>query len=137
MLQGKCTCGEVRFGVADEFAYAGYCHCSQCRAASGSAFSAFGGIEKAKLEITNGPHNIAIYVKSPDNIRNFCKLCGSPLFAIVRESRYAHVQLGTLIDAPSIRPMFHIFVGSKAPWHQIADNLPQFDEYAPLTPKAG
>ena len=31
--------------------------------------------------------------------------------------------------SPSIRPTKHIFVGSKAPWFEITDDLPQFDEY--------
>ena len=30
-------------------------------------------------------------------------------------------------NAPSQRPGFHIFVGSKAPWHEITDELPQFE----------
>jgi hypothetical protein len=34
--------------------------------------------------------------------------------------------MGALVDAPSIQPSAHIFVGSKAPWHQITDNLPQY-----------
>jgi hypothetical protein len=37
--------------------------------------------------------------------------------------------MGTLIDAPSIRPSKHIFVGSKAPWHTITDDLPQAEEF--------
>jgi hypothetical protein len=41
-----------------------------------------------------------------------------------------HVALGSLVDAPSIRPMAHIFVGSKAPWFEITDELPQFEEHA-------
>jgi hypothetical protein len=41
-----------------------------------------------------------------------------------------HVALGSLVDSPTIRPREHIFVGSKAPWFEITDNLPQFDEYA-------
>jgi hypothetical protein len=35
-----------------------------------------------------------------------------------------------LIDVPTIRPSAHIFVGSKAPWFEITDDLPQFEEYA-------
>jgi hypothetical protein len=38
--------------------------------------------------------------------------------------------MGSLIDTPSIRPTAHIFVGSKAPWFEITDGLPQFEEYA-------
>jgi len=33
------------------------------------------------------------------------------------------------VDAPAIRPTEHIFVGSKAAWFEITDDLPQFDEY--------
>jgi len=30
-----------------------------------------------------------------------------------------------LLDTPSIRPTAHIYVGSKAAWYEIADDLPQ------------
>jgi hypothetical protein len=50
---------------------------------------------------------------------------------VVREGTYVHVAMGSLVDAPSIRPTEHIFVGSKAPWFEITDDLPQFEEYPP------
>jgi hypothetical protein len=52
--------------------------------------------------------------------------CGRTGISIVRNGEFAHVRLGILIDDPNIRPTFHIFVGSKAPWHTICDGLPQF-----------
>jgi hypothetical protein len=58
-----------------------------------------------------------------------CRACGSLLYSVVREGRYAHVAMGTLVDSPTIRPTMHIFVGSKAPWFEITDNLPQFDGF--------
>jgi hypothetical protein len=30
------------------------CHCSRCRAGTGSAFKAFAGIEREKLDVTEG-----------------------------------------------------------------------------------
>jgi hypothetical protein len=54
MLVGARQCGVVRYRVADAFVYAANCHCSRCRAASGSAFKAFAGIDTEKLEITEG-----------------------------------------------------------------------------------
>jgi hypothetical protein len=48
----------------------------------------------------------------------------------VRDGDYVHVGMGSLIDVPTIRPTAHIFVGSKAPWFEITDDLPQFEEYA-------
>ena len=35
-----------------------------------------------------------------------------------------------LVDAPPSVRRSYIFVGSKAPWFEITDDLPQFDEYA-------
>jgi len=38
------------------------------------------------------------------------------------------VPYGALIDEPSLKPTAHMFVGSKAPWHEILDDLPRHDE---------
>ena len=59
-----------------------------------------------------------------------CRVCGSLLFSVVRDGAFVHVAMGTLVDDPAIRPSKHIFVGSKAPWFTITDDLPQFDEHA-------
>ena len=127
MLAGKCECGAVRYRVADEFRYALNCHCSRCRAATGSAFKPFAGIEREKLEITAGAD--ALLVHGEDDLNDTrCAACGSLLFSVVRDGAYLHVALGSLVDAPSIRPTAHIYVGSKAPWFEISDDLPQFDE---------
>jgi len=58
-----------------------------------------------------------------------CRACGSFLFSVVRDGAFVHVAMGSLVDAPTIRPTAHIFVGSKAPWFEITDDLPQFDQY--------
>jgi hypothetical protein len=129
LLRGGCWCGAVRFQVQDEFLYAWNCHCSRCRAATGSAFKALAGIEGEKLELTQGGD--ALLVVGDDALNDTrCRLCGSFLFSVVREGAYVHVGMGSLIDTPSIRVSAHIFVGSKAPWFEITDDLPQFEEYA-------
>jgi hypothetical protein len=128
-LAGKCECGAVRYRVADEFLYAANCHCSRCRAATGSAFKAFAGIEREKLEITDGAEALLVHGEEDLNDTR-CRACGSLLFSVVREGAYVHVAMGSLADAPSIRPTKHIFVGSKAPWFEITDDLPQFEEHA-------
>lgn len=129
VLVGKCECGTVRYRVADAFLYAANCHCSRCRAATGSAFKAFAGIEREKLELTNGRDTLLIVGEANANDTR-CAACGSLLFSVVRRGAYVHVAMGSLVDAPSLRPTEHIFVGSKAPWFEITDNLPQFEEHA-------
>jgi hypothetical protein len=126
-LAGKCGCGAVRYRVADEFLYAANCHCSRCRAATGSAFKPFAGIEREKLEITDGLDRLLVFGEEDSNDTR-CAACGSLLFSVVRDGAYVHVALGSLVDAPTIRPGGHIFVGSKASWFEITDDLPQFEE---------
>ena len=129
MLAGGCECGAVRYRVADAFRYAQNCHCSRCRAATGSAFKPFAGIERERLEVTSGADRLLIVGEENANDTR-CSRCGSLLFSVVRDGAYVHVALGSLVDVPRIRPSAHIFVGSKAPWFEITDDLPQFEEYA-------
>src|SRR5262245_12701894 len=129
MLDGRCECGAVRYQVADEFLYASNCHCSRCRAATGSAFKPFAGIERGKLELLSGEDTLLINGEAELNDTR-CANCGSLLYSVVRDGEYVHVALGSLVDEPSMRPTKHIFVGSKAPWFEITDDLPQFEEHA-------
>ena len=129
VLAGACRCGAVRYQVSDAFLYAANCHCSGCRAATGSAFKPFAGIEREKLKITDGLEDLAVIGRQDANDTR-CRACGSFLFSVVRDGAFVHVAMGSLVDAPSIRPTEHIFVGSKAAWFEITDDLPQFDELA-------
>lgn len=127
ILGGKCLCGTVHYEVADEFRYSLNCHCSNCRRATGAAFKPFAGIERGKLRITGGAAHLLIFGEEFAHDAH-CGKCGSLLYSLVREAAFVHVTLGTLVDSPSIRPAAHIFVGSKATWYTITDDLPQHEE---------
>ncbi|HZZ62811.1 MAG TPA: GFA family protein [Roseiarcus sp.] len=125
-LAGSCYCGAVRYAAPDEFLYAANCHCSNCRRTTGSAFKPFAGIERGKLALTSGADNLLIFGNEKAHDAH-CRTCGSLLYSLVRDGAFVHVAMGTLTDDPSIRPTHHIFVGSKAPWFAIADDLPQYE----------
>jgi hypothetical protein len=127
MLRGKCMCGVVEYAVPDEFRYALNCHCSNCRRTTGSAFKPFAGIERDKLTVTNGQDRVLIVGDEKSNHDVHCRACGSLLYSVVRDGAYVHVTMGTLLDDPTIRPSAHIFVGSKAGWFTITDDLPRFE----------
>ncbi|VXC96254.1 MULTISPECIES: GFA family protein [unclassified Bosea (in: a-proteobacteria)] len=127
-LSGRCLCGAVSYSVTDAFDYAMNCHCSQCRRTTGAAFKPFAGIVRRELDVTQGTDALLRY-GSDETHDVHCRRCGSLLYSVVREGAFVHVTLGTLTDAPSIRPAAHIFVGSKAPWFEITDALPQYVEF--------
>ena len=127
-LRGACECGAVRYRVADAFLYAANCHCSRCRASTGAAFKPFAGIEREQLEVIEGGDRLLVFGEDDLN-HTRCGVCGSLLYSVVRDGAFVHVAMGSLVDAPTIRPTKHIFVGSKAPWFEIRDDLPQSEEY--------
>ena len=117
--------GAVRYSIADEFLYASNCHCSRCRAATGSAFKPFAGIEREKLQITDSTERAFLIVGEETLNDTRCAKCGSLLFSVVRDGAFAHVALGSLVDVERAADKAHLFVGSKAPWFEITDDLPQ------------
>ena len=70
------------------------------------------------------------YRSSPIGRRIFCPRCGSVVPVPIPDKPVA-IALGNVDASPAARPKSHFFVGSKAPWHDIGDDLPQFDEYPP------
>jgi len=135
-LAGKCLCGAVHYAVADEFVNAANCHCSNCRRATGSAFKPFAGIERDKLRITKGEESRMMFGDENGHDAR-CKVCGSFLYSVVRDGTFVHVAMGTLVDDPTIRPTEHIFVGSKAVWFTITDDLPQYEEHVVAAGSSG
>lgn len=127
-LRGGCVCGAVELVVADAFSYAGYCHCSRCRRRTGSAFSAFAGIASDQLQVVKGADQLVQAGDGVEACAFVCRHCHCTLYHLFPPRQWIHVQLGALHDAPSKKPDHHIFVASKAPWHEIADGLPQWPE---------
>ncbi|WP_306262775.1 GFA family protein [Pararhizobium sp. IMCC21322] len=127
-LKGQCLCRTVTYEVADAFEYAMNCHCSDCRRSTGSAFKPMAGIGIDRIGIVSGQNQLLRF-GGGDAHDLHCVTCGSLLYSVVRDGTFAHVTLGTLVDTPSIRPTAHIFVGSKAEWFEITDDLPQHREF--------
>jgi hypothetical protein len=103
-----------------------------CRKAHGSAFRARGKVRASEFRWTRGEELVRYFESSAGNYRGFCSVCGSNLL-----SKFDHnpnvlgLALGVLDDDPINRPICHVYVGSKAPWHEITDSLPQFEELPP------
>ena len=128
VLSGHCACGAVTYEVADEFVVAYNCHCSRCRALTGSAFLPWGEIEPEKLRVTRGEDSLLLDGDPQDHHASRCGACFSLLYWTGYEGKI-RVPYGSLVDEPSLKPTAHMFVGSKASWYEILDDLPQHDGY--------
>jgi len=76
----------------------------------------------------DGDEHVAGWDSSTELRRSFCSICGS----VVPDGEWqglVFVATGSLDEDPGVQPAVHIFVGSKAPWFEISDGLPQFDRF--------
>ncbi len=129
-IRGGCLCGGVRYEIDGSLGEAGHCHCSMCRRAHGAAFSTYADVDPSQFRWVLGEQLVAVYESKPGVGWCFCRLCGSTL-AASDDGRVTSVTLGTIEGDPGVRPQEHNFVGSKARWYEITDDLPQFRERSP------
>ena len=127
---GSCMCGRVAYEVSSDAWLAVYnCHCSRCRKARAAAHTTNGFVAYEDFRWLQGDDNLGTF-KLPEAERftkAFCVTCGSSM-PRARPERVA-IPVATLDTALSFPQLKHIFVGSKAPWFEIADTLQQFEQY--------
>ena len=130
MLRGSCLCGSVAYEVADEITKSHNCHCTRCRKARGAAHATNGFTAMDGVRYIRGEDTLRTY--RPPEARYFsqvfCPTWGSGLPRLDPERGIAVIPFGSLDDAPGRGADDHIFVVSKAPWYEIAGDLPRFDE---------
>jgi hypothetical protein len=134
-LTARCLCESVRFEVTGRIGPVVYCHCSQCRRASGTAFAANADLRLEHVNWIQGREALCEYEHTPGRFRVFCGRCGSPLYSRSDEHPdRIRIRLGSLDGDPGRRALAHVWVGSKAPWYEIHDELPRFEEGPPPKP---
>jgi hypothetical protein len=132
MLRGSCLCQGVAFEIDGTIKDPLYCHCSMCQKAHGTAFRARGKILAKDFRWLRGKELVRFYESSPGDHRGFCSVCGSSLISkLDAKPAVLGVALGVLDGDPGVRPLCHVYVGSKAPWFEITDSLPQYETRPP------
>lgn len=131
MITGRCECGRVSYQADCEVSDFSHCHCSQCRRLHGAAYGSFATVESDKFSYVTGEDQIKTYASSDHHDRVFCGNCGSSL--LITSTAYPeeiYLCMGTVDGDPKLPEPYHIYAGSKAPWHEITDGAKQFEEDA-------
>jgi len=129
-VTGGCLCGNVRFAYTGALGTAAYCHCSDCRRCTGSAFNVSVAMEIKHFEIIHGsPRG---YTKQGDSgnelTRHFCPDCGSPLFtSSPRHPDLVYIKGGALDDSTPVEPAYQSWTRSSVPWARIKAGLPSYE----------
>lgn len=124
-IYGKCLCEGVEYQIEGRLGPIYHCHCSKCRRWHGAAFRTRASIDVSQFKILKGRELLASFNSSENVTKYFCSHCGSPLHSTYLDRPdVIGIPLGALEGVES-SPEAHIFVGSKASWYKITDDLPQ------------
>jgi hypothetical protein len=129
-MTGGCLCGAVRYRYEGDIGPANYCHCSDCRRCTGSAFNIGVQVAAAGFRIVRGsPKGFTKAGDSGNQLtRHFCPGCGSPLWtSSPLHPEFHYVKAGSLDDPGLVRPAHQSWVVSRVPWATIGPDLPGDD----------
>ena len=132
-LDGRCTCGAVRYRMHTRPLFVHCCHCRWCQRETGTAFALNAMIESDRVTLLQGEPEIVL---TPSNSGKGQKIARCPVCRIALWSNYAgagdavrFVRVGTLDDPDRLPPDIHIFTASKQPWVVLPPGTPAMPEY--------
>ena len=128
-IKGACLCGKVAYEIDGQISKIWLCHCSKCRRATGSAFHSSAVCRPDKFRWLRGEEEISEYENSPGYKVRFCRHCGSPVPSFLEENQAMFLHVGALDGEFISKLSHHIFVGSKAEWFELHDELPKHAEH--------
>jgi hypothetical protein len=134
ILRGGCLCGSVRYECAGDPGDASYCHCDDCKRATGGPYTVGVLVRAADLRILCG--QVKGYTTLADSgrkiTREFCPNCGSPLFTRAEKSpALVFLKAGSLDEPELVRPNCQTWTKRAVPWAHIDTKLPCFPEGRP------
>lgn len=135
---GGCSCGGRRYAITRKFLNAMHCHCRMCRLAHGAGFSTHVIVRPDQFRWTHDASALIAFESSPEAFREFCAVCGTHVLVHGQTGDDTlAIPAGTLDDPVELTVLGHMFVGDRAPWVNIEDDLPQHAQWPPGFGPAG
>ena len=133
VLEGRCTCGQVRYRVSGRPLFVHCCHCRWCQRETGASFALNALIESDCVELLEGEVDL---VATPSNSGKGQNIARCPRCRVAVWSHYAgagdalsFVRVGSLDDPDRFPPDIHIFTDSQQPWVVLPPGTPAVPGY--------
>jgi hypothetical protein len=115
VISGKCLCGAVTYEADVEPMVTANCHCTDCRGATGAAYSTISFFKSADVTISGETKTYEHTADSGHHMtKHFCPNCGSQLFGVnsAREGMIG-IRAGTIEQTDLVKPARNVYVSSK------------------------
>lgn len=122
IVTGGCYCGAIRFQTSAAPLTVSYCHCVDCRRATGAPVAAFLAFDDEAVEFS--PNDGRRSSINPGVTRSFCPDCGSPLAARFDYlPGQVYIAVGILDHPETHAPRLHSYDSQRIDWLHIDDDL--------------
>ena len=122
---GGCGCGVTRYEISSEPLSCYACHCTDCQARSGAAFTLTGIFPLNEINVIQG--EVSSFQIDAIDFHN-CPNCRGRLWAVWHPlPDFGLLAMGTLEDTSWVRPVAHIWTRSAQPWIRFNDDATTFD----------
>ena len=132
-LDGRCTCGEVRYRMTSLPMFVHCCHCRWCQRETGTAFALNALIETDRVQLLKGQPRLVDTPSASGKGQQIlrCPTCQTALWSHYAgaDEHVAFVRVGTLDDPDRLPPDIHIYTASKQPWVLLPPSIPAVEEY--------
>lgn len=133
MLEGRCSCGEVRYRLKAKPLFVHCCHCRWCQRETGSAFALNALIEAEAVETLAGAP-VAVTTPSESGkgqVIHRCPACHVAVWSVYSGAGpdFRFVRVGTLNNPDACPPDIHIYTESKQPWVVLPQGVPAMAQY--------
>ena len=132
-LEGRCSCGAVRYRMNSTPMIVHACHCTECQRLSGGAFAINALVEADRIDLLAGePEPIPVKGTSGKNQTILrCPQCRVALWSHYPGAgpKIAFVRVGTLSEPSRLPPDIHIYTSTKLPWLDLPAGAKAVEEY--------
>lgn len=124
--EGGCMCGRVGFRAEGEPVTVLYCHCRDCRRASGAPVLVLAGFPEERVEW----HGEREFYRSSASVRrSFCGGCGATLtYEDEKLPGEVYVAVGAFDEPERFEPTAHSWVSRRLGWFEVRDELPRHEQ---------
>jgi hypothetical protein len=133
ILEGRCTCGAVKYRIVSKPFFVHGCHCRWCQRESGGAFAINAMIEADRVELLQGePEPFLVPTPSGAGQKVFrCPTCRVSVWSnyLRAGEKIRFVRVGTMEEPDRLAPDIHIHTVSKQPWVTLPDGVPAVENY--------
>ena len=119
-IDGRCHCGYITYEAEVDPEEVDICHCTDCQALSGSAFSTAAPTPEEQFKLLSGEPKT--YVRTAESgtkrAQAFCPECGTPIYstAVGEGPKFYGILVGTARQRDELPPKMQIWFRSAQHW---------------------